>query len=156
MTNTFSIEATNLSALLSRFASIPLGVQKAMETVLAEEIISIQDDFRGPIPDKPGGNKPGRIGPSGVQNKNAPGLGLIPVNSGTLIGAFEFVPRGLSVKMTNDAQVKKSGFFYAPVAHFAGEDPGQMVELATKRWETFGERASAQMEQILTDHLGGQ
>lgn len=158
MSTTFSIEATNLSALLSRFASIPLDVEKAMETALAEELISLEEDLRGPTQGSPGeGLYPGRWDPRGPpQSPLAPGSGLVPINTGRLLQSFDAVPRGLSAKMTADAQDPRSGFFYAEVAHFEGGESGEAVALATTRWETMAERASSAMEQILTDHLEGR
>lgn len=157
MTTTFAIEAPGLSALLAQAATIPTGVRRAMESALAEELISLEEDLRGPTEGSPGdGLYPGRWDPRGPpQSPLAPGSGLVPINTGRLLQSFDAIPRGLSATMTANAQDPRSGFFYAEVAHFEGGDPGEAVALATARWETMAERASSEMEKILTDHLAG-
>lgn len=158
MTTTFAIEAPGLSALLAQAATIPMGVRRAMETALAEELISLEEDLRGPSKDSPAtpDMKPGRWDRRGPkQSPLAPGSGLVPINTGRLVKSFDAVPRGLSATMTADAADPRSGFFYASVAHFEGGDPGEAVALATARWETMAQRASSEMEKILTAHLEG-
>lgn len=136
-------------AMLRRLTTIPDAVRRKMETALAEELISLEEDLRGPTKDSPGGGSPS--GPHGL----SPGFGLVPINTGRLLQSFEAVPHGLSATMTADAQDPRSGFFYADVAHFAGGEDGETVQLATGRWEQMAERASAAMEAVLTEHLAG-
>ena len=125
------------------------SVRADLERALADELISLEEDLRGPTQGGGGGGEPS--GPHGL----SPGEGLIPINTGRLLSSFQPVPTGLSAVMTADAQDKRTGFFYAEVAHFAGGVSGEAVDLATRRWAEMGERAAAKMQQILTDHLEG-
>ena len=145
-----TIEAPpGFQALLRRLTTIPDPVRRQMESALAEELITLEEDLRGPTKDSPGGGPPS--GPHGL----SPGLGLVPINTGRLLQSFNAVPSGLSATMTMDAQDPRSGFFYGEVAHFAGGEDGETVTLATERWEVMAERATAAMEVVLSGHLAG-
>ena len=135
-------------AMLAAIADLG-AVQAELEAVLAEELISLEEDLRGPTQGGGPGGEPS--GPHGL----SPGQGLIPINTGRLLSSFQAVPTGLSAVMTADAQDPRSGFFYAEVAHFAGGLDGEAVDLATRRWEEMGKRASDRMTAILQAHLEG-
>jgi hypothetical protein len=149
----FAVRADGLGDQLSRLQAGP--VRSALESALAEELISLEEDVRGPTKDSPGfGAEPGRVREPPGQSRLAPGLGLVPINTGRLVASFEVVHSGTSAVMTSDAQDPRSGFFYTEEAHWSGGDSGEAVELVDARWEQMGARVADTFERMLLDHFG--
>lgn len=150
MSARISIEApASFLDAMRNLLSVPDSVRSAMEEALAEELILLEEDLRGPSKDSPV-----QGGPSGP-HPLSPGEGLVPINTGRLLQSFDAVPTGLSAVMTADAQSPRDGYFYASVTHHAGGADGDTVALVTQRWEAMGASAAAAMQEILTAHLEG-
>jgi hypothetical protein len=137
----------SLRDLMERALSIPDDVRASMERALAEELVLLEEDLRGPTADSPAtGNA---TGPHPLSD----GPGLVPINTGRLLSSMEATQVGLALVLTADAQDPRSDFFYASVAHHSGRPVGETKDLVTARWTAMADAAGKAMEEILTRHL---
>jgi len=142
-----------MRSALSRALSLD-GVRTDIEDAIAEAAERFESDLRGPTPNSPGIGLPaGRRRAGRPQNPLAPGLGLVPINTGRLLSSHDIVHDGLTVRISADARDPGSGFEYADVAHHSGEPVGDSADRVGKRFLQFGEEAIRDIQVIITRQL---
>lgn len=152
MANNVLIRAEGLPQALS---TLDANSRQILTEILAEELITLEEALRGPDPRSPGlGASPGQVDPNVGQDPNAPGSGLVPINTGRLLSSFEKIVNGTSAILTADAQSPRGGFFYASVARFEGGEEGEVEQLVTAEWEAMGQRVADRFERELSQKLG--